>query len=154
MEVRAWPYQARILEALDVERLRHDRWRNLVVAPTGTGKTLVAALDYRRLVVQRPALGERPSLLFVAHRRELLEQSLRTFREALRDGDFGELLVGEHKPRKWRHVFGSIQSLTAAGLETLDPSRFEVVIVDKFHPPRPRPTDVCSTTCSRVCCSA
>jgi superfamily II DNA or RNA helicase/HKD family nuclease len=49
LEVRPWPYQREILEALDVERRRHDRWHNLVVAPTGTGKTVVAALDYRRL---------------------------------------------------------------------------------------------------------
>ena len=33
-----------------IERERHDRHRNLVVAATGTGKTVVAALDYRQLV--------------------------------------------------------------------------------------------------------
>ena len=32
-----------------VERERHERHRNLVVAATGTGKTVVAALDYRQL---------------------------------------------------------------------------------------------------------
>ena len=61
----------------------HDRHRNLVVAATGTGKTVVAALDYRGLC--HPETGERPSLLFVAHRREILEQSLRTYREVLAD---------------------------------------------------------------------
>ncbi len=44
-----YPHQQRILERLEVERERHGRWRNLVVAATGTGKTVVAALDYRRL---------------------------------------------------------------------------------------------------------
>ncbi|MCC5948221.1 MAG: DUF3427 domain-containing protein [Nitriliruptoraceae bacterium] len=133
LEVRAWPYQQEILESLDVERRRRDRWRNLVIAPTGTGKTVVAALDYRRLGDQHPDLPARPSLLFVAHRRELLEQSRRTFREVLQDGAFGELLVGGEQPRDWRHVFASIQSLTAAGIEQLDPSRFDVVVVDEFH---------------------
>jgi superfamily II DNA or RNA helicase/HKD family nuclease len=133
LEVRPWPYQREILEALDVERRRHERWRNLVVAPTGTGKTVVAALDYRRLGEQHPALPDRPSLLFVAHRKELLEQSLRTFREVLHDGAFGELLVGGAQPRQWRHVFASIQSLTAAGIEQLDPHRFDAVVVDEFH---------------------
>src|SRR4051794_28279715 len=33
-----------MLEALTAERERHDRHRNLVVAATGTGKTVVAAL--------------------------------------------------------------------------------------------------------------
>jgi superfamily II DNA or RNA helicase/HKD family nuclease len=133
LEVRPWPYQREILEALDVERRRHDRWHNLVVAPTGTGKTVVAALDYRRLGEQHPALADRPSLLFVAHRKELLEQSLRTFREVLQDGAFGELLVGGSQPRQWQHVFASIQSLTAAGIEQLDPGRFVAVVVDEFH---------------------
>ncbi|MFP4235240.1 MAG: DUF3427 domain-containing protein [Nitriliruptoraceae bacterium] len=133
LEVRPWPYQREILEALEVERRRHDRWRNLVVAPTGTGKTVVAALDYRRLPDLHDELPVRPSLLFVAHRRELLEQSLRTFREVLQDGSFGELLVGGARPAEWRHVFASIQSLTAAGLEQLDPERFDVVIIDEFH---------------------
>jgi superfamily II DNA or RNA helicase/HKD family nuclease len=133
LEVRPWPYQQEILEALDVERRRHSRWRNLVVAPTGTGKTVVAALDYRRMAAQHKDLGSRPSLLFVAHRKELLEQSLRTFREVQQDGSFGELLVGGRQPSEWRHVFASIQSLTAAGIEQLDPKRFDVVVVDEFH---------------------
>ena len=60
----------------------HDRHRNLVVAATGTGKTVVAALDYQRLVEAWPDR----SLLFVAHRQEILEQSLRTYREVLGDG--------------------------------------------------------------------
>jgi superfamily II DNA or RNA helicase/HKD family nuclease len=133
LEVRPWPYQREILEALEVERRRHGRWRNLVVAPTGTGKTVVAALDYRRVAEQHDELSGRPPLLFVAHRKELLEQSLRTFREVLQDGSFGELLVGGHRPAEWRHVFASIQSMTAAGFAQLDPRRFDVVIVDEFH---------------------
>ena len=133
LEVRPWPYQREILEALDVERRRHGRWRNLVVAPTGTGKTVVAALDYRRLAEQHDELPDRPSLLFVAHRKELLEQSLRTFREVLQDGSFGELLVGGQRPAEWRHVFASIQSLTAAGVEQIAADRFDVVVVDEFH---------------------
>ncbi len=133
VEVRPWPYQREILESLDVERLRHDRWHNLVVAPTGTGKTVVAALDYRRLGEHREDLGRHPSVLFVAHRRELLEQSVRTFREVLGDGGFGELFVGGQQPRDWQHVFASIQSLTAAGVGALPSDRFDVVIVDEFH---------------------
>jgi superfamily II DNA or RNA helicase/HKD family nuclease len=133
LQVRPWPYQREILEVLEVERRRHDRWHNLVVAPTGTGKTVVAALDYQRLGAQHAALPERPTLLFVAHRKELLEQSQRTFREVLQDAAFGELLVAGRQPREWRHVFASIQSLTAAGIEQLDPRRFDEVIVDEFH---------------------
>ena len=80
-----------MLEALATEREAHNRHRNLLVAATGTGKTVVAALDYRRLADQQ---GRRPSLLFVAHRREILAQSMRTYREVMADGTFGEMWVG------------------------------------------------------------
>ncbi len=80
LDVRPYPHQQRMLDALTIERERHDRHRNLVVAATGTGKTVVAALDYRQLLDQ----AERDlSLLFVAHREEILEQSLATYRAVL-----------------------------------------------------------------------
>ncbi len=86
-----YPHQQRMLDALTIERERHDRHRNLVVAATGTGKTVVAALDYRQLL-ERTASDL--SLLFVAHREEILRQSLATYRAVLRDGAFGEIHGG------------------------------------------------------------
>lgn len=74
LEVRPYPYQQEMLEAIEAERIVHDRHRNLVVAATGTGKTVVAALVYRRL--STAAGGSYPSLLFVAHRKEILDQSV------------------------------------------------------------------------------
>lgn len=130
LEVRPFPYQQEMLEALDAERNVHDRHRNLVVAATGTGKTVVAALDYRGLC---EATGKRPSLLFVAHRREILEQSLRTYREVLADGDFGELYVGGSRPERWRHVFASVQSVTAYGVTNLPHDAYDIVVIDEFH---------------------
>jgi superfamily II DNA or RNA helicase/HKD family nuclease len=130
LDVRALPHQQAILEALDAERTVHGRHRNLVVAATGTGKTVVAALDYRRLAESR---GQRPSLLFVAHRREILEQSLRTYRETLKDGAFGELYVGGARPERWRHVFASVQSLASYGVDRLPADHFDIVVVDEFH---------------------
>lgn len=130
LEVRPYPHQQAMLDALDVERRVHDRHRNLLVAATGTGKTVIAALDYRVLAAGVP---ERPSLLFVAHRREILEQSLRTYREVLNDSDFGELYVGGARPERWRHVFASVQSLTAYGVANLAPDAYDVVVVDEFH---------------------
>lgn len=129
LEVRPYPYQQAMLDQLDVERKVHDRWRNLVVAATGTGKTVVAALDYRRLVEELGGL----SLLFVAHRREILEQSRATFAAVMTDGTFGEIWAGGRRPTEWRHVFASIQSLHADGLASVRPEQFDVVIVDEFH---------------------
>lgn len=131
LEVRPFPHQQEMLESLDVERSVHGRHRNLVVAATGTGKTVVAALDYRSLTNRES--GQRPSLLFVAHRREILEQSVRTYREVLHDADFGELYVGGSRPERWRHVFASVQSLAAYGVTNLPPDSFDVVVIDEFH---------------------
>jgi superfamily II DNA or RNA helicase len=128
VQLRPYPHQQAVLEALEVER-RHGHHRNLIVAATGTGKTVIAALDYARL---RRELGD-PTLLFVAHRREILSQSLATFRAAVRDGHFGELLVGDDRPTLGRHVFASIQALHEDRLKPVAPDAYDVVIVDEFH---------------------
>jgi superfamily II DNA or RNA helicase/HKD family nuclease len=130
LEVRALPHQDTILEALDAERQVHDRHRNLVVAATGTGKTVVAALDYRRLCAQH---GRSLSLLFVAHRREIIDQAQRTYREVLADGAFSESYVGGSRPDRWTHVFASVQSLASYGVERLANDHFDVVVIDEFH---------------------
>lgn len=131
LDVRAYPYQAEMLESLAVERTVHDRHRNLVVAATGTGKTVIAALDYRNLC--RSDSADRPSLLFVAHRKEILEQSIRTYREVLGDGDFGELYVGASRPERWRHVFASVQSLHSYDVANIPRDAYEIVVIDEFH---------------------
>lgn len=132
LDVRPYPFQEEMLEALEVEREVHGRHRNLIVAATGTGKTVVAALDYRNLADSWGG-PSRPSLLFVAHRREILEQSLRTYREVLADPNFGELLVGGERPRRWQQVFASIQSLHRDFVDELAAAAFDVVVIDEFH---------------------
>ena len=128
VEIVLRPFQEAILEQLALEREKGHH-RNLLVAATGTGKTVMAAEDYRRLQRDR---GLR-RLLFVAHRKEILEQAMATYRVALRDPSFGELWVGDAKPRRFDHVFASIQSLTAAGTHSIDPDHFDVVVVDESH---------------------
>jgi superfamily II DNA or RNA helicase len=89
----------------------------------------MAAVDYARLRTVLP----RARLLFVAHRRENLDRSRATFRQALRDPRFGERWVAGDRPDEFEHVSASIQSLTASGLEYLSPDHFDVVIGDEFH---------------------
>jgi len=128
VEIRPEPFQSRLLEQIELSRLQ-EHHRNLLVSATGTGKTVMAALDYQRLRERLP----RARLLFIAHRKEILEQSLATFRHALRDAAFGELWVGGNRPTKFDHVFASVQSLTAAGITHIEPDHFDVVIIDEFH---------------------
>lgn len=137
LDVRPYPYQQAMLERLEAVRGDASQSRCLVVAATGTGKTVLAALDYRRL---RRAERERggPSadlrLLFVAHRREILDQSRAVFGAVLGDMAFGERLVDGDAPRAWDHVFASIQSLhSLERRDAIGPEHFDVVIVDEFH---------------------
>ena len=123
-------YQQEMLDQLQIER-DHGRWRNLVVAATGTGKTVVAAFDYRRICQQQ---GGRPRLLFVAHREEILKQALRTYREVLRDHSFGELLVGGTMPQGFDHLFATIDSVAVRDLlARCGAAHWYVVVVDESH---------------------
>jgi superfamily II DNA or RNA helicase/HKD family nuclease len=129
LEVQPYLHQEEMLESLEAERLKGHN-RNLLVAATGTGKTVIAALDYKRLCEEA---GRELTLLFVAHRQEILKQALGTYRNVLQGGAFGELYFGDNKPTQWTHVFASIQSLSAAGIEQLEPDAFDVVVIDEFH---------------------
>ncbi|MEV0122061.1 DUF3427 domain-containing protein [Streptomyces sp. NPDC050703] len=131
LEVRPFPHQRDMLERLRVEREIRHHSHNLLVAATGTGKTVMAALDYRNLCNKNN--GEPLKLLFVAHRKEILKQSLRTYREVLDNASFGELLHSGEDPKEWHHVFASVQSLTGQQLEQLPPEHFDVIVIDEFH---------------------
>ena len=123
-------YQQEMLEQLTTERA-HGRNRNLLVAATGTGKTVVAAFDYRNTCRIE---GGRPRMLFVAHREEILRQALRTYREVLRDPEFGDLLTGSHQPERWDHLFATIDSVTSRGLvATVGADHWHTVVVDECH---------------------
>ena len=123
-------YQLEMLEQLSTERA-HGRTRNLLVAATGTGKTVVAAFDYRNTCRIE---GGRPRLLFVAHREEILRQALRTYCEVLRDPEFGDLLTGSHQPERWDHLFATIDSVTSRDLvATVGADHWHTVVVDECH---------------------
>lgn len=129
-DIQPKTYQQEMLEQLTAERA-HGRCRNLVVAATGTGKTVVAAFDYRNTCRTE---GGRPRLLFVAHREEILRQALRTYREVLRDPEFGELLTGNHQPERFDHLFTTIDSLTSRGLiVTFGADHWHTVVIDECH---------------------
>jgi superfamily II DNA or RNA helicase len=124
------PFQQRILEALQAARQSGNN-RNLVVAATGTGKTVIAALDYQQIAA---STGTPPTLLFVVHRKEILQQAIDCFRSVMRDQNFGELLVDGLQPQGWQHVFASVQSLNhQQPWQQWGPSHFCHVIVDEAH---------------------
>ena len=131
-DIRPYSYQQEILDKLKAEREVLGYYRNLVVAATGCGKTVISAFDYARYCKENP--GKPNRLLFVAHREEILEQSIETFRGVLKDPNFGDLWVGSYKPESLDHLFISIQTLNSRKLyEELDSGYYDFVIVDEFH---------------------
>ena len=132
MDVQPYSYQQEILDKLDAERNVRGYYKNLVVAATGTGKTVISALDYRRFCRQNA--GRPCRLLFIAHREEILEQSLYTFRAVLKDANFGEMFVGSHKPDSIDNLFMSIQTFNSQDFTSkTSPDFYDYIVVDEFH---------------------
>lgn len=128
--VTPYPYQQAILDKLNAEREVKKSFKNLVVAATGCGKTIIAAFDYKAQCQN----GHSPKLLFVAHRKEILEQSLECFREVLNDSDFGDLFVGSSIPNQINHLFVSIDMLNSRKLYEQVPKDFyEFIVMDECH---------------------
>ena len=132
MDIAPYSYQQEILDKLEAERTVRGYTRNLVVAATGTGKTVISALDYKRFCKQHP--GKPCRLLFVAHREEILRQSLYTFRAVLKDANFGELFVGSYHPDGIDYLFLSIQTFNSQDFTAkTTPDFYDYIIVDEFH---------------------
>lgn len=132
MDIMPYSYQQEILDKLEAEREVRGYTRNLVVAATGTGKTVISALDYKRFRKKNPNKPCR--LLFVAHREEILRQSMYTFRAVLKDANFGELFVGNYKPESIDYLFLSVQTFNSQDLtEKTTPDFYDYIVVDEFH---------------------
>ena len=132
VDIVPYSYQQEILDRLDAERRVRGQYRNLVVAATGTGKTIISALDYKRFRKQNP--GKPCRLLFVAHREEILRQSMYTFRAVLKDANFGELFVGNSKPESIDNLFISIQTFNSKDfVEKTSADYYDYIVVDEFH---------------------
>ena len=129
-DIKPHSHQKNIQEKLTVERELHGRYRNLVVAATGTGKTVISAFDFARFYNKNPEA----KFLFLAHREEILKQARSAYRGVLKNSQFGELLVGKHKPQKFNHLFASIQSFNNQ-LASLSLTRdyFDYIVIDEVH---------------------
>lgn len=130
--ITPYKYQKQILDKLDAERKIHGQYRNLIVAATGTGKTVISAFDYKRFRQEHP---KSPcNLLFIAHREEILTQSIACFRGILKDQNFGSLFVGNHRPDTINHLFMSVQTFNSQGWHTkTSPDFYDYIIIDEFH---------------------
>ncbi|MFQ2172230.1 DUF3427 domain-containing protein [Aeromonas rivipollensis] len=129
-DITPFPHQQEILEQLAMERSLHQRFRNLIVAATGTGKTLISAFDFTRFLKKKPDA----KLLFVAHKEEILRQAQAAYRGVLKQSHFGELMVGGVTPNHYKQLFASVQSLNnqLPNLH-LSPDYFDYIVIDEVH---------------------
>ena len=132
VDINPYSYQQEILDKLEAERTVRGYTRNLVVAATGTGKTVISALDYKLFRRKNP--GKPCRLLFIAHREEILRQSLYTYRAVLKDANFGAMYVGKNKPDSIDNLFLSIQTFNSQDftLKT-SPDFYDYIVIDEFH---------------------
>ncbi|MDA6070470.1 DUF3427 domain-containing protein [Flavobacterium sp. AC] len=129
-DIKPFPYQKEILEKLEVERNVHNRYRNLLVAATGTGKTVISAFDYKNFRNNNKS----SKLLFVAHRKEILQQAKATFQGVLKDNNFGDLWVDGIEPNSNEYLFVSVQTLNNRLKDlNLSPDYYDFIILDEAH---------------------
>ena len=127
------PHQKQILDKLAVIREGGVR-RNLIVAATGTGKTVISAFDYKVFTEQTEGTHR---LLFVAHREEILKQSRRTYRSVLLDANFGDIWVGDSRPQNGiDHLFISVQTFNSKYeriFSGLPADYYDYIVIDEAH---------------------
>lgn len=130
-DIQPYSYQREILDKLKAERELHGKYKNLIVAATGTGKTVISAFDYKNFRKQNP---NKSRLLFVAHREEILKQSLAIFRGVLKDQNLGDLWVGSHEPKQIEYLFMSIQTFNSKEwYYQTTPDFYDYIVIDEFH---------------------
>ncbi len=132
VDIRPYEFQQEILDALQADREIRNQYKNLIIAATGTGKTIISALDYKRFCANNSKSECR--LLFIVHRKEILEQSLATYRAVLKDNNFGELFVDGKKPTQLKYLFASIQTFNSQDLtKYTSKESYDYIVIDETH---------------------
>jgi superfamily II DNA or RNA helicase/HKD family nuclease len=116
--------QSDALEILKSERELGLK-KGLVVLATGLGKTFLSALDAKQFKANK--------VLFVAHREEILKQSLISYKRVMPEKTCGLYQAG-NKDILSDFIFASIQTLgKPENLAQFKPDHFDYIVVDEFH---------------------
>lgn len=119
--------QREALKSLDEIRARGEE-RALIISATGTGKTIMSALDVRAYQPKR--------FLFVVHNEGILRRAMEDYQKVLGDepaSAFG-LLTGNQKSLESKYIFATIQTISKPDVyEQIDPSHFDYIVFDEAH---------------------
>jgi superfamily II DNA or RNA helicase len=110
--------------ALDwLEKIRADgKTIGLLEHATGSGKTVTAIADARRIG---------PRVLYIAHRKPLVEQTAREFRRHWPGVSHGRIIGGAWEPER-DVVCATVQSI-GRRLSDLPPDAFRYLVIDEAH---------------------
>lgn len=126
-DIRPFRYQEEALEDIERERCAGKN-KHLIIAATGTGKTMIAAFDYQRFCKKHP----NATLLFLAHRKEILEQAQAAFRQVNKNGSLGCIVDGSNQPTNHTHWFCTVQSWQNKK-QQFEADHFQYIVVDEAH---------------------
>lgn len=118
--------QLAALQAISTVRAA-NKDRALIVSATGTGKTILSALDVRAVNPKR--------MLFVAHREQILDRAIYEFQRVLQAplSEFGKV-SGSSRQEDRKYVFATVQTLSQQHvLETMNSETFDYILVDEVH---------------------
>lgn len=119
------PYQTESLQAITANHIANLR-RNLLVLPTGTGKTVVMA--------QVPkAIGEKGKWMLLIHRKELATQGADKLSKWNPDLEVGVEMGQSYSSFSDDVIVASVQSLYAERLAQFNPEEFAGIMVDEAH---------------------
>ena len=97
----------------------------LIISATGSGKTYLSAFDAKTFNAKK--------LLFIAHRDNILNTSIISYRNIIKKLNTGKL-TGETKDFSSNYIFASIQTLSKdEHLLRFKPSHFDYIIIDEVH---------------------
>lgn len=120
-------FQFEALQAL--EETQQTRSSGVVVMPTGTGKTFLASLWFRKQLAVNPYA----KLLFVCHNRDILSQANEgEFQKRLKDLEISFGYYTANRKNVQQCTFATTQTLVK-NLDKFDPEYFDYIIVDEAH---------------------
>lgn len=100
----------------------------LIISATGTGKTILCALDVREVNPNK--------FLFIVHNEGILNRAKEEFKKVLpikNDSDFG-LLTGKHRDVDAKYLFATIQTLSRDdNFKQFDENEFDYIVFDEAH---------------------
>ncbi|WP_174480846.1 DEAD/DEAH box helicase family protein [Spiroplasma endosymbiont of Danaus chrysippus] len=124
-----YDFQIALINKLKLRR-KLKKTKHLIVMATGVGKTVVSAFDYLNQIKENN--NQKPSILFLAHQREIIEQAIITFRKVINDKKFATILNSKQNNFQEQYLFATVQTVHRH-LNKFKRQQFDIIIFDEAH---------------------